>query len=228
MSGDMFAHGQALSTSEARDYYDRFGSKQDSQGFYEDPALDILIAHSDFHQAENIFEFGCGTGRLAARLLADHCAPSAMYVGCDISPVMIGHARRRLETYGKRARVVLSDGVVRFPIVDHSVDRIVSSYVLDLLAEADILKVFDEARRTLAPQGRLCLVSLSKKGINIRSAVISRLWAAAFKLRPVLVGGCRPINLDLFVNTQQWRFIHRQVVAPYGVPSEVLVLETMA
>lgn len=37
---------RVLSPSAAQAYYDRFGKKQDWQGFYEDPALDELIAHA--------------------------------------------------------------------------------------------------------------------------------------------------------------------------------------
>ena len=81
-----------LTASEAEAYYNRFGKKQDSQGFYEDPALDDLIAHANFQDAQRVFEFGCGTGKFAARLLAEHLPTSATYLGCDVSPVMIGHA----------------------------------------------------------------------------------------------------------------------------------------
>ena len=35
-----------LSHSQAKRFYDRFGSKQDKQSFYEDKALDELIAHA--------------------------------------------------------------------------------------------------------------------------------------------------------------------------------------
>jgi len=43
-----------LTSSEARAYYDKFGKKQDTQGFYEDPALDDLIAHAGFFALNNI------------------------------------------------------------------------------------------------------------------------------------------------------------------------------
>jgi len=36
----------ALTHARAKQYYDHFGSKQDSQGFYEDRALDDLVAHA--------------------------------------------------------------------------------------------------------------------------------------------------------------------------------------
>jgi ubiquinone/menaquinone biosynthesis C-methylase UbiE len=214
-----------LTSSEARAYYDRFGKKQDSQGFYEDPALDDLIAHAGFNHARKVFEFGCGTGKLAARLLAEHLPSSATYLGCDVSPVMVGIATRRLEAYPDRARVVQSDGVVRFPLPDHSVDRVISSYVLDLLSEGDIRMVFAEAQRVLTPSGKLCLVSLTK-GITLPSRIVSSVWMTVFRMRASLVGGCRPIRLDMYIDGDHWQLEYRRVVTPFGVPSEVLVLST--
>jgi hypothetical protein len=35
-----------LTRSQAQRFYDRFGKKQDAQAFYEDAALDDLIAHA--------------------------------------------------------------------------------------------------------------------------------------------------------------------------------------
>ena len=215
---------RVLDTSAARAYYDRFGKKQDSQGFYEDPALDDLIAQADFPGSQRVFEFGCGTGKFAGRLLAKHLPASASYLGCDISPVMISLARSRLETYGARAQVALSDGGVQFPIPDRSVDRVVSSYVLDLLSETDIGHFFSESHRVLTPGGRLCLASLTK-GVTLPSRIVSSLWTSAFRLSPALVGGCRPIRLDAFVDPSEWQFLHRRVLTPFGVPSEVLILE---
>lgn len=220
----MSDNGRVLSPSAVRAYYDRFGKKQDSQGFYEDPALDDLIAHAGFQNAQSIFEFGCGTGKLGARLLERHLSPSAIYLGYDISPVMIGLAKHRLEAFADRAQTVMSDGAVRFPLPDHSVDRIVSSYVLDLLSESDIRRFLSEAHRTLVPGGKVCLASLAR-GVSIPSRIISSLWTAAFILRPAIVGGCRPIDLGSFVDIRQWRVVHQRVLAPFGVPSEVLVLE---
>jgi ubiquinone/menaquinone biosynthesis C-methylase UbiE len=220
----MTEKGQVLSPAAAQAYYDKFGKKQDSQGFYEDPPLAELIAHADFPAARSVFEFGCGTGKLAVRLLEKHLSPSAGYSGCDISPVMISLAEQRLAPYAGRAGVALSGPGVQFALPDHSVDRIISSYVLDLLSVEDIRRFFAEAQRTLTPQGRLCLVSLTR-GVNFPSRIVSSLWTVLFNLRPAIVGGCRPIHPEAFIEAGRWRVVHRRVLAPFAVPSEVLVLD---
>lgn len=216
---------RVLNPTSAQAYYDRFGKKQDSQSFYEDPALDDLVAHASFEDTRYVFEFGCGTGKFAARLLEKHLSSSARYFGFDLSPVMIDLAKRRIAAYGERAQVILSDGAVRFPLSDHSVDRIVSSYVLDLLSEADIERFFSESHRVLTPGGEVCIASLTR-GVSVASRIVSTLWTSVFRLNPALVGGCRPIQVDAFVNRQEWQVVHRRVVTPLGVPSEVLILRS--
>jgi len=211
-----------LTRSQARTFYDRFGTRQDSQAFYEDPALDDLIAHAAFERAGSVFELGCGTGRLAARLLAKHLPATARYRGVDLSQTMVDVARGRLSDYGERAGVALSDGSLSFPLPDRSVDRVVSTYVLDLLPEADIERAVSEAHRVLAPEGRLCVVSLTR-GKGACSRVVAGLWSALFRAYGPAVGGCRPIRLASFIGPRQWVTEHRNVVAPYCVPSEVLV-----
>lgn len=215
--------GHTLDPAEVRAYYDRFGEKQDGQGFYEDPALDDLVAHGCFDQARSVFEFGCGTGKLAARLLAAELPAEATYLGCDLSEVMVGLARERTADWSDRARIERQDGGVDFPCADHSVDRVVCTWVLDLLGEKDIEHVLDEGHRVLRPGGRACFASLTE-GPTFGSRIVSSAWSAVFRLKPDLVGGCRPVRLREFVGTDQWEIVHDTVVTPWMVPSEVLVL----
>jgi ubiquinone/menaquinone biosynthesis C-methylase UbiE len=211
-----------LTPSEARVFYDRFGKKQDAQSFYEDPALDDLVAHARFAEAARVFEFGCGTGRFAARLLASDLPVSATYLGCDLSVTMMNLATERLAPYAGRARVFQADGTTRLSLADKSVDRVISTYVLDLLSDADIREVLREAHRVLIVGGKLCLVSLTT-GTTLPSRVVSTLWTWTFRLRPSWVGGCRPIRLERFLNPGCWELEHEKVVSAFGVASEVSV-----
>ena len=211
-----------LSHAQAKSFYDRFGSKQDSQGFYEDRALDAMIAQADFAHAHRVFELGCGTGRLAQRLLNSSLPDDASYVGLDLSDTMIALSRARLADYTDRITLMRSDGDMRFPLEDHGVDRVIAAYVLDLLSEADIRQAVHEARRVLRPGGKLCLVSLSH-GINVTSRLVCRIWSGLFRLHAPLVGGCRPVRLLPYFDLTQWTLDYHQVLTQYGVPSEILV-----
>lgn len=211
-----------LTRAQAKRFYDRFGSKQDSQSFYEDQALDELIAHADFAHAHSLFELGCGTGRFALRLLSSQLPADATYVGMDLSDTMIALAQQRLASYANRADVVHSEGNMQFPLGDQSVDRVVATYVFDLLADTDIEQTIREARRVLSPGGKLCLVSLSQ-GVNFASHLVCRLWSGLFRLHAPLVGGCRPIRLSPFFKPAQWSVDYHHVLTQFGVPSEVLI-----
>jgi ubiquinone/menaquinone biosynthesis C-methylase UbiE len=211
-----------LKPNEVRKYYDWFGKKQDSQSFCEDKATDALIAHGGFGKAARIFEFGCGTGRFAEKLLKAHLPLSATYTGCDLSSTMVGLARQRLAAFSPRTRVIQSDGAIHFPVEDGSADRVVCAYVLDLMSEADIRAFFPEAHRVLDRGGRLCLVSLTE-GATTVSRFVTAVWASIYRVRAIWVGGCRPIRLIRFLDQHHWQLEYHRVVTAFGIPSEVLV-----
>ncbi len=213
---------RTLSRSEARAFYDAFGAKQDRQAFYEDPAIADLIAHADFEHARAVLEFGCGTGRLAERLLADHLPPDARYRGADISATMVDLARRRLAPWHGRAAVRLTPGSPALDAADGSADRFVSTYVLDLLSPQDIRALLEEARRVLNAEGLLCLASLTP-GQTFPARIVTALWRAVYGIDPKRVGGCRPVRLSEFLAGPDWHILHRRVVSPVGISSEIVV-----
>ena len=214
--------GAVLTRQQAKAFYDRFGAKQDKQAFYEDPALDDLVAHAGFEQTRSVFEFGCGTGRFAERLLDRHLPPDAVYQGIDLSDTMVGLARERLRRFGDRASVVQSDGSLTSVAAAASVDAFVANYVLDLLPEEDIRTLIAEVRRVLRPGGRLCVASATwgRKGL---SRFVSLLLARVHALRPSLVGGCRPLNLTDYLGDGNWQLLHVNVVVAYAISSEVVI-----
>lgn len=211
-----------FSPEQARRFYDRFGKKQDSQAFYENPALDRMIHFSDFAEAQKIVEFGCGTGRFALRLF-DECLPNdAGYRGFDISATMVDIAKRRLDGFKNRASVTLTSGSVELPPEDGSCDRFISNYVLDLLPAEQISAVINEAYRILSSNGLLCVTSLTFGKGPISRAIIA-IWRTLHSANPYLVGGCRPIELARFISGQQWEIKNNQTVVSWGIPSDVLV-----
>jgi len=205
-----------------RTVYDRTGRWQDTQAVYEAPAVDALIAHGAFDEADTLFEIGCGTGRVAERLLRRPLPPDARYVGVDLSPTMVGLARERLAGFGDRAEVVQTDGSFAYDRPDGSQDRVVATYVLDLLSPTDIQALLAEAHRLLPPEGRLCLAGLTW-GERPLGRCVAAAWAALHAVRPEWVGGCRPVRVREFLPDEQWRVQHHEVVRAWGVPSEVLV-----
>jgi ubiquinone/menaquinone biosynthesis C-methylase UbiE len=211
-----------LSKEEARRFYDWLGAAQDTQAFYEDRAIADLVAHASFDTARDVFEFGCGTGRLARHLLADVLRRDCLYRAIDISPKMVRLANQRLDPWRGRATVEVSSGAMLVPFSDARFDRFVATYVLDLLAFEDIRVLLAEARRVLVPGGLICVVSLTF-GATRAARVVSRLWRAAYAVAPWLVGGCRPIDLRRWLSSDPWALQYRNVVTAFGVSSEIAV-----
>lgn len=218
--------GGTLTYEDARAFYDRFGAKQDWQRLYEDPALGDLIRHGAFEEAQAVLEFGCGTGRLAARLLRDHLPGTASYLGVDVSATMVARTRGRLAGFGDRVRVDHTEGSPRLALPSSSYDRFISTYVLDLLAADDIRVLLAEAHRLLAPGGRLGLVSLTH-GVTTVARLVERLWMRVYRAHPTWLGGCRPVSLAEFVRSG-WQVTHRAVVTSLAISSEILVAEKLS
>ena len=214
-------HTRIFAPENAKRFYDRFGAMQDRQ-FYERAPLTDLISHADFEHALSVFELGCGTGRLAARLLAERFPPQAHYVGIDISTTMVEIAARRLMRWSDRTNVEEADATRGLPYADGQFDRFVATYVFDLLSVSSIGLLLREAYRVLSPEGKLCVVT-STEGGGPASRIISKIWNAIYDRRPGLVGGCRPLRLSKLLETSKWQIEYVQDLVSWGISSEIVV-----
>jgi ubiquinone/menaquinone biosynthesis C-methylase UbiE len=210
-----------LTHKEAKGFYDRLGSRQDLQ-FYENKAIKDLISHGGFDRARSVFEFGSGTGRLSEELLKRHLPGDCRYLGVDISSTMVGLARARIKPWPGRTEVLLTDGSTKLDFPDSTFDRFVSTYVLDLLSEEDIITLLEEAHRILMPMGLICLAGLTC-GKGPFGRIVTWLWKRVHSIRPKLVGGCRPINIVGCLPEERWRVTHHNIITTFGISSEVVV-----
>ncbi|MCB0933568.1 MAG: class I SAM-dependent methyltransferase [Mycobacterium sp.] len=210
----------ALTLKQARSVYNRIGRFQDWQAFYEDATTDRLLDLADLAADQTIFEFGCGTGRLAARLLGE-LPESVHYLGVDLSPVMINLAANRLSPWVERAEVVLVDGSLPLPANDGFADCVLSTFVFDLL-DADYARaVLDDLRRILTPGGRLCLASLTH-GDGWLERAVSQAWNGLWNVAPQLVGGCRPVAVGALLGSA-WQIQHHSQVHQWGLVTDVVI-----
>jgi len=213
---------RTLSKQAARTYYERFAGTQDQQGWYEDAALERLIAGGSFGRAKAVLELGCGTGRLAQQLLDRHLAPDARYLGLDISRAMLALAATRLAAQSNRAHLARADATAGMPLADRSVDRCIAAYLLDLLPHNQSLALIGEAKRVLVPGGLLCLASLTRGGSGL-AGLGSWIWAGVQRLAPQWVGGCRPVRLTELLDDRDWEVLSRETVSPWSVASEIVI-----
>lgn len=211
----------SFTPADAKRFYDRFGKKQDLQ-FYENTALDRLLAVGDFEHASSVFELGCGTGRFAERLLRERLPPAARYVGVDISETMVRLTDARLSPWRGRTEARLQDGTTPWPEPDGACDRFVATYVLDLLEPAALADVVREAHRLLAPRGLLCVLAMTE-GQTALSRVLGAAWKTVHAWNPRFVGGCRPVRIESFLDEPHWRRKQLEIVSSWGVCSQVVI-----
>lgn len=211
-----------LSPREAATVYDRIGRLQDTQRVFEAPALARLTADGRLADARSVVEVGCGTGRFARELFGAVCHAECRYVGLDVSRRMCRIAAARLSRWPDRARVMLYDGSVPLPLPAASADRVVAAFLMDLLPTQYGRELLADAHRILAPDGLLCLASLTH-GTTPASRAFSTAWSSLARRAPALLGGCRPVVLAELLEPGRWAVRTDTTVTTRGFPAGVLV-----
>jgi SAM-dependent methyltransferase len=109
-----------------------------------------IIAEAAVRPTDTVFEIGCGTGRVGAKL-APACAH---WIGADVSAKMLSHARAALKELPNVSFVELR-GADLFGIADSSVDVVYCTGVFMHLDEWDRFRYVQDAYRVLRPGGRV-------------------------------------------------------------------------
>ncbi|WP_448628232.1 class I SAM-dependent methyltransferase [Geodermatophilus sp. URMC 64] len=143
-----------LDPARVRGYYDTHADDYDRQfGGVERRLLGDQRRWATSRARGTVLELGVGTG-LNLPLYPDDVV---RIVGVDLSEEMLARARARVSAAGLGGRVELRRGDAHaVDLPDGSVDTVVSTY--SLCTVADPAAVLREARRVLAPGGRLVLV----------------------------------------------------------------------
>jgi SAM-dependent methyltransferase len=114
-----------------------------------------LVAQAGVEPGATVLDIGCGTGNVA--LLAARAVPGATVIGLDPDPRALAIAGRKARRAGVAVR--LDRGYAdRLPYPDGDVDRVLSAFMLHHLPVEQQDAALREARRVLAPGGRLHLL----------------------------------------------------------------------
>lgn len=177
------------------------------------------LAWAAVHDGEQVLEVAVGTGLSFGHLLRHN--PTGWTEGIDLTPAMLKRAARRAARSGHtRYRLALGDAyALGFP--DASFDLVLNSYMFDLLPAADFVPVLREFRRVLKPGGRLVMINMT-----LGARWYNHLWESLYRLYPPLMGGCRGVVVEPFM--QQAGFINtrRAYVSQWTFPSEVVYGES--
>jgi ubiquinone/menaquinone biosynthesis C-methylase UbiE len=205
---------------QSKDSYNRISSWYDLlEGRWEEAAVDRGLCMLDLREGERVLEIGPGPGK-ALVALARMAGESGKAYGIDISTKMLQICRLRLEEahLQDRAELILGDGA-RLPFRASSFDALFMSFVLELFDTPEIPIVLSEGRRVLKEGGRICVVSLSKRGGR---KPLRDLYEWGHRAFPSLLD-CRPIFVreslqlaDLSVQDSTYHSL-------WGIPVEIVL-----
>lgn len=205
---------RAILPHTARRIYDFLGKTYDWFGGFDARAKTRAIELLELAPGDRVLEVGVGTGKVLSQI-NQGITPRGLSFGIDLSSKMLSEARRRNQS------PLCQADARNTPIVSDRFDRIFISYVLDLVAMADIPAILLEMMRVLKPGGRMVIVALTE-GINLPSRALISIWKAAYSVSPVVCAGCRPLQLSSMLQNAGLSIIYREVVVQLAVPSEIL------
>ena len=105
-------------------------------------------------EGERVLDLGSGAG-VDLILAAKAVTQSGHVYGLDMTPAMLGRARKNIDRLGLKNITLLRGYIEDLPLHDGSVDVLISNCVINLSPDKD--RVFGEAYRVLTPGGRFCV-----------------------------------------------------------------------
>lgn len=116
-----------------------------------DNALDKVVETIQLKNGSTLLDIGIGTGNLGSKFLES----GIQVIGVDQSEEMLNVCKEKYPAIGVRKGHFLA-----LPLMDHTVDGIVSSYALHHLPDDQKLLAFKEMSRVLKPGGQICMADL--------------------------------------------------------------------
>jgi arsenite methyltransferase len=137
-------------------------------------------ALAELRPGEVVLDLGSGGG-FDVFIAGRKVGPTGRAIGVDMTPEMLGKARRNLAAYHRQTGLDNAEfrlgEIEHLPVPDNSVDAIISNCVINL--SPDKSQVWREMARVLKPGGRVAVSDL---------ALLKRLPSDVLKLAEALIG----------------------------------------
>jgi ubiquinone/menaquinone biosynthesis C-methylase UbiE len=142
----------------------------------------VAVAMSGIRDGTNVLEIATGSGEMFSRIAAAN--PRGLNVGIDLSASMaaVTQERTRKRHPGVRCGLKAVDAR-QMPFRDGSFDTVVCCYLLELLANNDIVRALHEVHRVLKPGGRMVVILICHQRTYFNYA-----YRMASKLAPAFWG----------------------------------------
>ncbi len=203
----------------ARDTYNRLSGCYDViAGAWEAPSRNRGLELLGLKPGQRVLEIGFGTGQ-ALPAMAGDVSEAGHCFGLDLAPGMAHTAHEKIVKAGVDRRVSLCVGDGAYPpFTARAFDAIFMSFTLELFDTPEIPIVLRACRTMLQPEGRLCVVALSRSQVNL--AV--RIYEWVHRQAPRWID-CRPIYLRQLLRDAEYRIVETNSHSMWGLPVEIVL-----
>lgn len=206
------------SKKKAEDHYNKISKYYDYlEGLFEKKHRNYALKKLKIEKGKNVLEIGPGTGHALKKINESVGSKGSVY-GLDISRNMLCISKRRLRDNNLLQNSVLIQGDgSRLPLKNSIFDYCFMSFSLELFDTPDIDNVLSEIRRVLNEEGKICVVSLSKK-----NKLPVKLYELLHKFFPRGLD-CRPIPVKKLLEKNFFNITYSENKNMMGLPIEIVI-----
>ena len=206
------------SKKEAEDHYNKISKYYDYlEGLFEKKHRNYALNKLKIEKGKNVLEIGPGTGHALKNVNESVSSEGSVY-GLDISRNMLSICKKRLSDNNLLQNSVLIQGDgSRLPLKNSFFDYCFMSFSLELFDTPDIDNVLSEIRRVLNEEGKICVVSLSKK-----NKLLVKLYELFHKLFPKGLD-CRPIPVQKLLEKNDFSITYSEIKNMIVLPIEIVI-----
>lgn len=205
---------------EAKEYYDKISRWYDVlSGKKEKKLSKAGLEKLSIAEGEVVLEIGYGTGRIIKEL-AELVGPEGRVYGTDISEGMKEKALSRIDE-DKLGRVRLEcDDAAKLPYRAEMFDSIFIGFTLELFDTPELPVVLKECDRVLKKNGKICVLSMSKRKLN----PMVNLYEWSHRKFPKYID-CRPIYTEELVREAGFQIVEKEEKSLFGLPVDIIVVQ---